>query len=281
MKRENLIIDVGMHDGRDTAFYLAKGFDVVAVEAHPDLASAAIERFPEEVQSGRLRVLPVAISTTEGTSRFGIADEMTIWSSLSEDFIERNRSAGTSYRYVDVPTRTFESVLEEVGIPRYLKIDIEGADMLCVRALRRFDELPDFVSIESAVTTQDTSFESIFDELAELWALGYRRFAYVNQRDNPKQAEPQPAREGSYTGMTFTTNHTGLFGDELSDRYETMAAALVRAQVLRLRHELVGYGGRWTYTRPSRVYRQLRHRLGGQHSWYDLHAALPPRSEAG
>jgi len=29
MKR-NLIIDVGMNDGADTAFYLAKGFDVVA-----------------------------------------------------------------------------------------------------------------------------------------------------------------------------------------------------------------------------------------------------------
>src|SRR4051812_12299597 len=44
-KHDNLIIDVGMHDGGDTAFYLAKGFDVVAVEADPGLAQAGAERF--------------------------------------------------------------------------------------------------------------------------------------------------------------------------------------------------------------------------------------------
>ncbi len=32
---KSLIIDVGMHTGRDTEFYLKKGFEVIAIEANP------------------------------------------------------------------------------------------------------------------------------------------------------------------------------------------------------------------------------------------------------
>lgn len=67
MKRPNLIIDVGMHNGQDTAFYLAKGFDVVALEANPVLVDAARIRFASEIESGQLQILPEAIAETEGT----------------------------------------------------------------------------------------------------------------------------------------------------------------------------------------------------------------------
>ena len=43
MRRSNLVFDVGLHRGEDTRFYLAKSFDVVAVEAMPDLARRAAE----------------------------------------------------------------------------------------------------------------------------------------------------------------------------------------------------------------------------------------------
>jgi hypothetical protein len=89
--------------------------------------------------------------------------------------------AGTRYRMVAVPAVRFEDILAEVGMPHYLKVDIEGFDMLCVRVLRAFDDRPDFLSIESAVSSLDAPFEKVFDELAELWPLGYRPFAYVNQ----------------------------------------------------------------------------------------------------
>src|SRR5262245_43578507 len=53
----DLIYDVGMEDGTDTGFYLKKGFRVVAVEADPELASRARERFSDEIAAGRLVVL--------------------------------------------------------------------------------------------------------------------------------------------------------------------------------------------------------------------------------
>jgi hypothetical protein len=41
----NLVLDVGMHNGDDTAYYLASGYDVVAVEANPTLCASARDRF--------------------------------------------------------------------------------------------------------------------------------------------------------------------------------------------------------------------------------------------
>jgi FkbM family methyltransferase len=274
LKNDNLVIDVGMHDGGDTAFYLAKGFDVVAIEAHPDLAEAGRERFAAEIAAGRLRILAVAIAEQEGTLPFAIADDVTVWSSLSTEFIERNERSGTTYRYVDVPTRPFAGILEEVGIPRYLKIDIEGHDMLCVRALRSFDTRPDFVSVESTVSVTRAEFSTSFDELAELWTLGYRRFAYINQRDNPKQREPLDGGEGRRAEMQLSSNHSGLFGNDLRDVWEPIDRTLLRAQALRLQHNAIGFGGRWSGTLPSRLYSRARRALGREHNWYDLHARL-------
>ena len=36
-KDSKVIFDLGMHNGDDTAFYLSRGFNVVALEANPAL----------------------------------------------------------------------------------------------------------------------------------------------------------------------------------------------------------------------------------------------------
>ena len=57
--------------------------------------------------------------------------------------IARNESIkGTSYDYVEVPAVRFEDVLAQYGTPTFLKVDIEGLDMLCVRALHNVRARP-------------------------------------------------------------------------------------------------------------------------------------------
>jgi FkbM family methyltransferase len=270
VKRANLIIDVGMHTGGDTEFYLAKGFDVVAIEANPVLVEAARDRFAAEIASGQLQILPVAIAEAEGTLPLAICDEKSSISSMSPAYIGANESVGFAYRYVDVPTRTFESILAEVGVPHYLKVDIEGMDLLCIRALRNLGELPDFVSVESNVHSPGAQFAAIFDELSALWELGYRRFAYVDQSKHPERRPPYPAREGRYADAVFTHDHSGLFGEELPVKWETVDRALLRAGLLRWRYDVIAIGGRWTRTVSSRAHQQIR--AGHSFSWYDLHA---------
>ena len=69
----NLIYDIGMNNGDDTAYYLQRGFRVIAVEANPALVSQAIQRFEREVAEDRLVVLNVGIAEQPGNFASGFA----------------------------------------------------------------------------------------------------------------------------------------------------------------------------------------------------------------
>jgi FkbM family methyltransferase len=275
-KHDDLIIDVGMHTGEDTAFYLAKGFRVVAVEANPVLVSAARTRFAREIASGRLRIMDVAIANEAGVETLAVADgEFSIWSSLSSDYISRNAGIGVEYTQIQVPGVRFESILAECGIPHYLKIDIEGLDMLCVKALHQFSQRPSYVSLESNVSAPGAPAEAVISELAELWTLGYRRFKYVNQRRPEAQTGPNPPLEGAYVDAPFDPDGSGPFGRETPGPWLGLPAALAHAQLLRLAHNVGGYGGQWEYSLPGRAYRRLRAQFKrSPPGWYDIHARL-------
>jgi FkbM family methyltransferase len=252
-------MDVGMHDGEDTARYLAAGFNVVAVEADPKLVDEANQRFSAEIASGRLTIVAAAIAEQPGTVEFGVAagdQDRTIWSSLDPRMIDRNQRIGhIPYEFVEVEAVPFADVLTEHGVPYYLKVDIEGFDMLCVRALDGFEVKPRFLSIESNVSTLQASGDAVFDELAQLWAMGYRRFRYVNQKQHRNEAP----RGDVWNGPPWHTAWT----------------ALAQAQAFRAHQNFAGMGGRYHKTIPAKGYNFLRRRLrGGPMPWYDLHAAL-------
>ena len=57
MDNGKLIFDIGMHVGQDTAFYLAKGFRVIAVEANPLLVRDAEKHFKNQIETGQLTIL--------------------------------------------------------------------------------------------------------------------------------------------------------------------------------------------------------------------------------
>jgi len=54
MPRNDLIFDIGANNGDDTAAYLTRGYNVVAVEANPSLCVELRARFQPELESGRL-----------------------------------------------------------------------------------------------------------------------------------------------------------------------------------------------------------------------------------
>jgi len=282
-KQVDLVIDVGFHCGEDTRFYLAKGFRCVAIEANPALVEKGQAEFADEIADGRLRIYGVAIAEEPGTVSLAVSDEMTQWSSITTGFVDRNASLmSTRYHTVEVPAMRFEDILDEVGIPRYLKVDIEGVDMLCVRALRQFQERPEFLSVESIVSSLDAPFDKAFDELAELWRLGYRRFAYVNQTLHPFREPANPPREGRYVDTRITIDQSGFFGEEMPERWRSIGPTLLRAQAIRVHHNMAGLGGAWTknpMTRPyawmSTVAGHLRHPTSrARYQWWDLHARL-------
>lgn len=175
-----LIYDVGFNVGQDTAYYLSRGARVIAVEADPTLAAAGTRRFHDAVQAGRLEIVNAGIAAVTGEAEFWLCDDKPEFNSFVRGIAARD---GYRHHSIRIPTLTFGSILKRFGIPEYLKIDIEGHDMLCLDALSP-DALPHYVSIESECPEDDTA--NALDEglraVRRLHELGYRQFKLIDQR---------------------------------------------------------------------------------------------------
>ncbi len=266
----DLIYDVGLHRGTDSAFYLRKGFRVVGIEASPGLVDLAREQFREEIVDGRLTLIPAAIAPEAGRIPFYLNLDKDVWGTISPDFASRNERLGTRNEAVEVEAVTFRSVLEQHGIPYYLKVDIEGADTLCLEALHEFPERPRFVSVEIDLTC----FAEGFDCLVHLWNLGYREFKVVNQSLNKRVQCPDPPLEGVYVPASFGAECSGPFGEEAPGRWLSIEETLQRCLSVMRQQQLFGASGGKYYDTWLRHPVKWFRRLAGMEpiGWYDLHA---------
>lgn len=225
---EDLIYDVGLHKGEDSAFYLARGYRVVAFEANPDLAGICRERFAQEISAGRMSIVEGAITDSpEPTVTFYKHPESG-WGTTSEQWVTRNLATGTA-EPVEVPAVSFADTLRSTGIPSFMKIDVEGADRLCLEALLDFERRPQSVSIEA--NPYYTDAQGLEGELALLQRLGYDRFALVQQAGISGSEVLTRTLSGSSLKFRFEEDGSGSFGSDVGPWVDFAAA---RAQYKRL-----------------------------------------------
>lgn len=260
------VFDVGAHKGEDSDYYLKKGFRVVAIEANPVLADELREKFATELSSGALILIEAAVADHDGEVDFFV-NEKSVWGTTQKDWADRNQEMGMQSTLIRVPAVKFNWIIEKFGVPHYLKIDIEGSDMLCLHALAQTPARPSFISIESS----KTSWAALILEFDLLEKLGYRRFKIINQRWVPDQVEPNPSREGSYSNHIFPKDSSGLFGDDLPGPWLTKRQALTKYALIFVQYRLFGDNtiGRKLLSRMPLFFR--RRLIPG---WFDTHAAL-------
>jgi FkbM family methyltransferase len=176
---ERLIYDVGGFDGSDTAYYLSLGYRVVCIEATPSKAEEISRRFSREIADGRCRVLNVAVGEQEGIMPFYTCD----FAALNSFDRSRIDSSGYVAHEMRVRVRPFDSIIEEYGIPYFLKVDIEGADHHAILPLTR-KTAPKFVSFEAG--SKDLRL------ILHLYEIGYQKFNIVRQADHSVICPPSP-----------------------------------------------------------------------------------------
>jgi FkbM family methyltransferase len=256
-----LIYDVGVNDGADSAFYLGRGYRVVGVEANPVLAGLLRTRFAAEILQGSFVLLDVAIGADEGEAEFWVSDT-SIWSSLDKQMAARE---GRRTRPIVVHTRPFGSIIAEHGVAYYCKVDIEGADRMCLKGLAP-ETAPQYISVE--MSPADAG-----EDLGLLKALGYTKFKIVGQaaRSQPlpwvtslvyrlpwrlaklvRDANRRLRGVRSVAGWRFGVNSSGPFAEDTPGPWRTYASAL------RL----------WRFLRDI----DLRLDARGLHDWFDIHA---------
>lgn len=219
----DLIVDVGMHNGDDSAFYLAKGFRVVAIEANPALAAQGAERFANEVASGRLTIVNRAIAHVPGRVTLFVNPSHTDWSSIYRDIADRD---GTGVEEVSVEAVRLSDLLAQYGVPYYIKIDIEKADRDALLQLSGCAVLPRLVSVEA----HDISY------LTYLRDMGYSRFKVVNQANYWWfKCPPETAEGAALPDWKFTIHSSGPFGAETPGHWlDFESAAYLYLQAKRL-----------------------------------------------
>ncbi len=250
----DLIYDIGLHDGQDTDYYLKKGFRVVAVEANPVLAEGATRRFEAAIASGQLVILNVAIAPEEREFEFFVNHQNSKWSSLHASWGKRGAKG---FEVIKVPGRRLQDIVAEHGVPHYLKIDIEGADLLALKAVADFPATPNFISVEGG----GENFLNLFAD------YGFDRFASVNQAKVPEIPQMVPAREGVAVEHVFPLGATGPFGREITERWLTLEEVRADRAAFRARVEALEAECRGNKNLLMRRRGELD--LG----WFDVHAA--------
>lgn len=197
-----LIMDIGMNNGRDSLFYLNKGFRVVAVEANPLLVEQVSQELKEFIASGQLIIEPVGLGQKAGQFTFYRNLDNDHWGSFNREW---GTKLGTRYEEISIACIQPQTLLQKHGIPYYLKIDIEGSDIDVVSALHDFADRPCYLSIEE--------HEAYY--FAELWSVGCRSFKLVNQRNLDQVKCPYPPLEGKYVDAAFDGTTSGTFGEEV------------------------------------------------------------------
>jgi hypothetical protein len=179
----------------------------------------------------------------------------------------------------------FEDILREYGVPKYLKIDIEGKDRVCINALRN-SVLPQFISAEDQGPgdTPDEIAEGIPPTLKLLHDVGYRRFKLVSQY------QLHPAR-GRIARFAMRCVHSAAYGRAkvkgISSIFERFSDA---ASLDRMGFTFVmGSSGPWgddiscgwmSFSAARKVYLEERRLFSMKQGaapyafWYDWHATL-------
>lgn len=275
-KDPRLIYDVGLHHGQDTDFYLKKGFRVVAFEADPANAEFCRKRFAADILSGQLTIVEGAITESSyqnGNGRsvkFYRNEHHSLWGSTSDDWAVRNEVLGTTNQIISVEAIDFAEQLEKYGIPHYLKADIVGSETVCLRALLKFENKPDYISIRS----EKLVFRKLLDEFDLLETLGYAQFKAIKQDFERLTVELNG--NGQPRQYRFEEGASGPFGELSSGKWKSRDETIRDYQRIFVRYWLFGDYSYLIQTDRGRrmldtLQRFTRRSIPG---WYDTHAKL-------
>ena len=271
---KDLIYDVGMHKGEDTEYYLKKGFRVVAFDANPDLVKENRERFSQALNEKNLIIIEGAIVNNANIKKIRFYKNLdnTVWGTIDPEWALRNEKLGTHNQEIEVEPVDFCKCLEIYGMPYYMKIDIEGADEVCLKTLAQFDTRPNYLSIES----EKIDFEKLMHEFEMLTELGYVKFQAIQQMDIHKTRLPYPSKEGESVSHVFVPDSSGLFGRDLPDHWQSREEILKEYEKIFLRNKRYGESTWWRQTKIGLILSYLISKITGKPfpGWYDTHARL-------
>lgn len=182
----NLVFDFGFFNGMDSWTYLNQGMKVIAVEADPTLVDGAKvnANFLPFLGRGQLSVLNMAVAPLDQDKDSLLPFYLNKCSKEWNSFFSSIGCRSCTPPYPEDPSKfacvtqqvvakPCASVFQQFGTPKYVKLDIEGAEAGCYHAIRQQPKFrPAYLSAEVGSA----------DLVDTLIGLGYKSFKLVRQK---------------------------------------------------------------------------------------------------
>lgn len=168
MIKFNLVFDIGANIGKSADIFKNVSNKVICFEANPNL----VKKLNGKFNNSNVIVDPRGVSNQSGKQIFNISSTNTI-STFSDDWINNSRFKGATLwdNKQEVETTTLNSIIDQYGIPDYIKIDIEGYEYEVLTSFTRL--LDNTLFAFEWAEEQKIKIEAI---LKHLHNLGYNKF---------------------------------------------------------------------------------------------------------
>jgi FkbM family methyltransferase len=174
INKMKLVFDIGANRGNMTNFFIEESERVVCFEPNLELLSHIRNRFSSIIDK-QIFLDCRGLSDKEETKTFRISNADTI-STFSEDWINNSRFTGSHNwdKSVEVKTTTLDNIIDEYGIPDFVKIDVEGYELEVIKGLTKMLDSTTF-SFEWA----EEQYEKMKEIYEYLNNLGYMNFSFT------------------------------------------------------------------------------------------------------
>jgi FkbM family methyltransferase len=135
----DLVFDIGAHAGNRVRAFAALGCQVVALEPQPDFAwllRALCGRSP------RVTVVEAAVADVCARRSLSVSERTPTVTTLATEWRDaRAREPDFNRvqwnRQIEIETTTLDRLIEQFGVPAFIKIDVEGSEPAVLAGLRR------------------------------------------------------------------------------------------------------------------------------------------------
>jgi hypothetical protein len=166
-------------------------------------------------------------------------------------------------------------VFRDHGMPYFMKIDIEGSDVLILNILKEYDCKPMHISIES----EKVECAALRMEISTLVKLGYTKFRAVQQAHIPGSTLRTKTLKGEDLEHMFENYASGPFGDDVPYAWRSSDEIIKEYREIFERYH--AFGDRSFFSKaPPKIQRllQLAYKLktgyrGPLPGWFDTHAS--------
>jgi FkbM family methyltransferase len=178
--KKHVAFDIGANKGNKVKAFLKMGYQVIALE--PEKKSIETLQFRYS-KNKRVTIVAKGVSDKEGTMELHITDARSGLNTFSDKWIKSlsnknenrwNRSDKFKDSY-EVSLTTVDSLMDEYGVPYFIKIDVEGFELNVIKGIKR---LPNYLSFELNLPEFIDEANEIINYLSNLNGLTKYQYSF-------------------------------------------------------------------------------------------------------